>query len=47
MKVLISSLDDITVLWRDDNVRAILETHRTLLDEHSRLYVLVSIYVID
>jgi len=44
MKVLISSLDDITVLWGDDNVRAILET---LLDEHSRLYVLVSLYVVD
>jgi hypothetical protein len=44
-KVVISSRDDITVLWGDDNVRAILETHGTLLDKHSRLYV--CLYAID
>ena len=41
MTVVILSRDDITVLWGDDNVRVILdsETHGTLLDEHSKLYV--------
>jgi hypothetical protein len=38
-KVVISCSDDITVLWGDGNVRAILETHGTHLDEHARLYV--------
>jgi len=45
VKVLTSSRDDITVLWGDDNVRAVLETHGTHLDEHSKLYV--SLYAID
>ncbi|KAH9963796.1 G-protein alpha subunit-domain-containing protein [Russula dissimulans] len=37
MKVVISSRDDITVLWGDDSVRAVLDA-RILLNEHSRLY---------
>jgi len=39
MKVVISSRDDITVLWGDDGVRAVLETRGTLLDEHSRFFL--------
>jgi hypothetical protein len=45
MKVVISSCDDITVLWGDDSVHVALETHGILLNEHSRLYV--SLYAID
>jgi hypothetical protein len=44
-EVVISSCDDITVLWGDDSVHVALETHGILLNEHSRLYV--SLYAID
>jgi hypothetical protein len=37
MELIIVSRDDIATLWRDDDVRTKLETHQTLLSEHSRL----------